>query len=88
MGVASDECASLRFSTREVVERERLPFWRDFFCRQIVQVDIEPKSDLPISADVSLISCLGLKGMWAQTRYLCVFHARPRCSTTESITSR
>ena len=67
MGAALDECASLHFSTSDIVARDRLPFWRDFFCRQIVQVDIEPKSDLPIDAAVSLVSCPGLQGMWAQT---------------------
>jgi AraC-like DNA-binding protein len=67
MRMASDEYASLRFSTTEIVEQDRLPFWRDFFCREIVQVDIEPKSDLPLSAEVSLISCPGLQGMWAHT---------------------
>ena len=67
MGAVSDECASLHFSTSDIVARDRLPFWRDFFCRQIVQVDIEPECDVPIEAAVSLISCPGLQGMWAQT---------------------
>ncbi len=67
MGAATNECASLHFSTSDIVERDRLPFWRDFFCRQIVQVDIEPKSDLPLAAAVSLVSSPGLQGMWAQT---------------------
>ena len=67
MGAALDECGSLHFSTSDIVAEDRLPFWRDFFCRQIVQVDIEPKSDLPIDAAVSLISCPGLQWMWAQT---------------------
>ncbi len=67
MGAALDECGSLHFSTSDIVTQDRLPFWRDFFCRQIVQLDIEPKSDLPIDASVSLVSCPGLQGMWAQT---------------------
>ena len=67
MGAASDECASLHFLTSDIVERDRLPFWRDFFCRRIVQLDIEPRNALPIEAEVSLVSCPGLQGMWAQT---------------------
>ena len=67
MGAVSEECASLHFSTSDIVERDRLPFWRDFFCRQVVQVDIEPACSHSVDAEVSLLSCPGLKTMWAQT---------------------
>jgi AraC-like DNA-binding protein len=67
MGAVSDKCASLQFSTSDIDDRDRLSFWRDFFCRQVVQVEIEPKSDLPLGVEVSLISCPGLQAMWAQT---------------------
>ena len=67
MGAVLDECGSLHFSTSGIIERDRLSYWRDFFCREIVHLDIEPKGDLPIDADVSLVSCPGLQAMWAQT---------------------
>jgi AraC-like DNA-binding protein len=67
MGASTSECVSLHFSTSDFAERDRLPLWRDFICRQIVQVDIEPQSNLAMNADVSLIACPGLQGMWAQT---------------------
>ncbi len=67
MGAALDGYASLHFSTSEIADSDRLSFWRDFFCRQVVQVEIEPRSELPIGAEISLISCPGLQAMWAQT---------------------
>ena len=52
---------SLRFSTRGLPERMRIPIWREEFGRRIVHVDIEPSSDLPFQAEATLQVLLGLR---------------------------
>jgi hypothetical protein len=52
---------SLRFSTRELPERMRIPIWREEFGRRIVHVDIEPSSDLPFQAEATLQALRGLR---------------------------
>ena len=52
---------SLRFSTRGLPERMRIPMWREEFGRRIVHVDIEPSSDLPFQAEATLQVLLGLR---------------------------
>jgi len=58
-GVA--DFAALRFSTRELSERERLPIWREEFGRSLLRVDIEPLSDLPFHAEATLRALPGLR---------------------------
>ena len=57
--------ALLRFSTNELPERDRLPFWREIFARKIVHVDIEPAAHFPFQAAASLLEWPGLRVMWA-----------------------
>src|SRR4029077_6773655 len=45
---------SLRFSTRGLPERMRVPMWREEFGRRIVHVDIEPLSNVPFQAEATL----------------------------------
>ncbi|MCC8984494.1 helix-turn-helix transcriptional regulator [Bradyrhizobium acaciae] len=54
-------CASYRFSTRDLPERIRIPAWREHFGRCVVHADIEPLSDIPLQADASLQSVQGLR---------------------------
>ena len=50
---------SLRFSTRGLPERMRIPMWREEFGRRIVHVDIEPSSNVPFQAEATLTSNSG-----------------------------
>jgi len=52
---------SLRFSTRGLPERMRVPMWREEFGRRIVHVDIEPLSDVPFQAEATLQALPGLR---------------------------
>jgi AraC-like DNA-binding protein len=52
---------SLRFSTRGLPERMRIPMWREEFGRHIVHVDIEPSSKGPFQAEATLKSIRGLR---------------------------
>jgi AraC-binding-like domain len=52
---------SLRFLTRGLPERMRIPMWREEFGRRIVHVDIEPSSDLPFQAEATLQALSGLR---------------------------
>lgn len=55
----------LQFSTHDLPETERLPFWRELFGRHVVRLDIEPLSDELFQAeacvwslqDLRIISC-------------------------------
>jgi AraC-like DNA-binding protein len=47
--------APLRYSTSNLPERDRLPFWREFFARKVVLCDIEAESDLPFHAEATLL---------------------------------
>jgi AraC-like DNA-binding protein len=52
---------SLRFSTRGLPERMRIPMWREEFGRRIVRVDIEPSSDVPFQVEARLQAVQGLR---------------------------
>jgi AraC-like DNA-binding protein len=47
---------SLRFSTADLPEKDRLPFWREVFGRSVLKIDIEPLTDAPFVAAVVLTS--------------------------------
>src|SRR5215471_8640759 len=53
--------APLRFSTRFLPDRERLPTWRDVFGRGVVRSDVEPLSDVPFRAEARLRVLPGLR---------------------------
>jgi len=55
----------LRFSTSDLPQRDRLPFWREIFARKIVHVDIEPAADFSLQAAASLLEWPGLRAIWA-----------------------
>jgi AraC-like DNA-binding protein len=52
-----------RISTRGLPARDRLPFWRDEFGRKFCHLDIEPISEGPLRAEVSLRGLPGLSTM-------------------------
>jgi AraC-like DNA-binding protein len=57
---------SLRFSTRGLPERMRIPMWREEFGRRIVRVDIEPSSDVPFQVEATLQAVQGLRTLALQ----------------------
>jgi AraC-like DNA-binding protein len=61
MPAGAADFASLRFSTRGLPERMRIPMWREEFGRHIVNVDIEPSSSEPFQAEATLHVLQGLR---------------------------
>jgi AraC-like DNA-binding protein len=61
MSIGSVNFAAIRFSTRDLPERKRLPMWRAEFARSLLRVDIEPLSDLPFEAEATLRELPGLR---------------------------
>jgi AraC-like DNA-binding protein len=62
----------LRLSTCGLLERERVPTWREQFCRALLRVDIEPKEGLPFYAAAELRALPELrvvKGTWSAARF-------------------
>jgi len=55
---------SLSFSTRDMPEKERVPYWREVFGRHIIRVEFEPRSDEPFEARAMLWSVPGLRAHW------------------------
>ena len=61
MPAGAADFTSLRFSTRGLPERMRIPMWREEFGRCIVHADIEPLSDGPFQAEATLQVLQGLR---------------------------
>jgi AraC-like DNA-binding protein len=61
MPASAADFTSLRFSTRGLPERMRIPMWREEFGRCIVHADIEPSSDGPFQAEATLQVLQGLR---------------------------
>jgi len=61
MPAGAADFMSLRFSTRGLPERMRIPMWREEFGRCIVHADIEPSSDVPFQAEATLQALQGLR---------------------------
>jgi AraC-like DNA-binding protein len=51
----------VRFSTSALPKRDRLPFWRDFVGRAVTRLDMQPLSDAPLHAEVTLLALPGLR---------------------------
>ena len=56
---------SLSFSTRDMPEKERVPYWREVFGRHVIRVDFTHKSDAPFEAQASLWAVPGLRAHWS-----------------------
>src|SRR5262245_2520893 len=57
------DCAPLRFSTDALPPRERVPFWREWFARKVVRVDVAPLSDENFAALATLRAWPGLRSI-------------------------
>ena len=56
-----------RFSTSDLPERDRFPFWRDFFAGQIVHCDVEVTSDIErFHAEAELLVWPELRVLWSK----------------------
>jgi AraC-like DNA-binding protein len=56
----------LRFSTADLPEGERLPFWREFFAREIVHADVEPQADCSLQAEAIVLELPRLGVLWTK----------------------
>jgi AraC-like DNA-binding protein len=65
--MAATECAvsCIRFSTRGRAERERVPFWCEFFGRNVIRTRIELASETRFDAQSTLWSFSGLRVHWS-----------------------
>src|SRR5260370_16861543 len=61
MPSAGSDPAPLRFSTDALPQRERVPFWREVFGRQVVRCDIEPARGHPFEAAAMVHALPGLR---------------------------
>jgi AraC-like DNA-binding protein len=61
MNENAPEFPLIRFSTRDLPERERISSWREEFGRSLLRVDIEPVSNLPFQAEAKLRALPGLR---------------------------
>jgi AraC-like DNA-binding protein len=66
MPAGAADFTSLRFSTRGLPERMRVPMWREEFGRCIVHADIEPSSETPFLAEATLQVLQGLRTLALQ----------------------
>jgi AraC-like DNA-binding protein len=64
-GSPNGNLAPLKVSTSDLPERDRLPFWRDFFSQKIVVANIDLLSTLPLRAEVTLYALPGMRIMWS-----------------------
>ncbi len=56
--------ATFRFSTDDIPESDRLPFFREFLGRQVMRQDIEPLPDHPFHANTIMRRLPGLLMYW------------------------
>ena len=61
MPACTADFTSLRFSTRAIPDRMRIPMWREEFGRCVVHVDIEPSSGVPFRVEATLQALPGLR---------------------------
>src|SRR5438105_9919147 len=47
-----DGFSTVRFSTSDLPEKDRVALWRDHFCRIAMKLDIEPLNDAPLECTI------------------------------------
>jgi hypothetical protein len=55
-----------RFSTSDLAERDRVPFWSDFFASVIVKCDVEVEPEGPFYAEAELLVWPELHVLWSK----------------------
>jgi AraC-like DNA-binding protein len=64
--VASQSVGSfVRFSTRALPNRERVPYWREVFGRHVIRAHVEPADEAQFNADGTVWSLPGLRVHWS-----------------------
>jgi AraC-like DNA-binding protein len=61
MASAEPAVSCMRFSTRDLPIRKRVPFWRDFFGRHVIRTEIEADSEAHFDAEGAIWSLPGLR---------------------------
>jgi AraC-like DNA-binding protein len=64
---AKPQVSRVVFSTRDLPERERVPFWCEFFGRHVVRTQIEPVAQTNFDAQATLWSMPGLRAHWSHS---------------------
>jgi AraC-like DNA-binding protein len=54
-------CTTMSFSAGDLLERDRLSYFHDFFARHVIQAEFQPLSDEPFQFDATLHSWPGLR---------------------------
>ncbi len=65
MSSTTADSGLIRFSTNELPERDRLPFWREHWARAALHCDVEVELDLPFHADAELFLWPDLRVLWS-----------------------
>ncbi len=78
MGSADAELKPLNLSTRDLPERDRLPWWREVIGRKVVQADIEPLRDGRFEANATLLAWPGVRAVWAGVSTPTCWHRSPK----------
>jgi AraC-like DNA-binding protein len=63
---AAADFAPIHFTTAVLPAQERVPFWREMLARKLLSVDLEPNSDLPFQAEVTLRALPGVRVVWCR----------------------
>jgi AraC-like DNA-binding protein len=66
MSSAAADFAPIHFTTAALPAQERVPFWRDMLARELLSVELEPNSDLPFQAEVTLGALPGVRMVWCR----------------------
>jgi len=66
MASGKDGLTALRFSTSDLPERDRVPFWSDFFAKQLLHCNVEVAGDGPFHAEAEVLIWPGLQALWSK----------------------
>src|SRR5215467_2602603 len=59
----ADGFSTVRFSTADLPEKDRVAIWRDHYCRMALKLDIEPFSDAPLECSILTRALPGVQMM-------------------------
>ena len=55
--------STVRFSTADLPEKDRVVMWHDHYCRMAMKLDIEPISDAPLECAILTRALPGVQMM-------------------------
>jgi len=58
-----DGFSTVRFSTSDLPEKDRVAMWRDHYCRIVMKLDIEPMNDAPLECAILARALPGVQVM-------------------------